>query len=189
MPVIAYVTATTLDGYLATGEHSLDWLFAVEGGDDALAETAEFVDGVGVLVEGSSTYEWVVEHERLVEEPTKWQALYADRPTFVFTSRADIVRVPGADVRFVAGAVADHIEAIKEAAGDRDIWVVGGGDLAAQFAAIGLLDEIRVSVAPVLLGGGAPLFTGELLADRLRLVDVHQVGQFAQLRYLLESDG
>lgn len=183
--MIAYVTATTLDGYLADPRGSLDWLFAVDGGDEALAEVEEFMKGVGVIVQGSSTYEWVVEHEALIAHPEKWQHLYADRKAFVFTSRAGIVQVPGADTRFVGGPVAGHLEEIRGAAGGKDVWVMGGGDLAAQFAAAGALDEIRVSIAPVLLGAGAPLFSGEWLSDRLRLVDVHQIGQFAQLRYLI----
>lgn len=183
--MIVYLTATTLDGYLADPHGSLDWLFAVDGGDEALAEVGEFMGGVGAIVQGSSTYEWVVEHEDLIAHPGKWQQSYADRRTFVFTSRAGIVQVPGADIRFVDGPVAGHLDEIRGAAGDKDVWVMGGGDLAAQFAAAGALDEIRVSIAPVLLGAGAPLFSGEWLSDRLRLVDVHQTGQFVQLRYLV----
>ncbi len=183
MTKIAYVTATTLDGYLADPAGSLDWLFVVDGGDEALTEMGDFVAGVGVLVMGSSTYEWVIRHENLLAEPEKWQQFYDDRPTFVFTSRDDVARIPGADIRFVTGAIAANIEEILAAAGDKDVWVMGGGDLAAQFAAAGHLDEIQVSVAPVLLGGGAPLFTGEFGSDRLELVEVHQTGQFAQLSY------
>lgn len=183
MTRIVYATATTLDGYLADRAHSLDWLFAVDGGDDAQGELSSFFDGVGVLVMGSTTYEWVLDHENLLAEPEKWQGFYGDRPTYVFTSRSDRTPIPGADIRFVAGAAAEMIEEIRAAAGDKDIWMMGGGDLAAQFAVAGLLDEIQLSVAPVLLGGGAPLFTGELRSDRLELVDVHQTGQFAQLTY------
>lgn len=183
--MIAYLTATTLDGYLADPRGSLEWLFAVDGGDEALAEVDEYVAGVGVIIQGSSTYEWVVEHEDLITHPEKWQQFYADRRAFVFTSRADIVKVPGADIRFVSGPVAEHLQEIRAAAGEQDVWVMGGGDLAAQFAAAGALDEIRVSIAPALLGAGAPLFTGEWLSDRLRLVEVHQTGQFVQARYLV----
>jgi dihydrofolate reductase len=183
MTKIAYATATSLDGYLADSDNSLEWLFAVEGGDDAQDELGGFVDGVGVLVMGSTTYEWVVRHESLLAHPEKWREFYGDRPTYVFTSRGDVVRIPGADIRFVSGAVANNVEEILAAAGEKDVWMMGGGDLAAQFAAAGHLDEIQVSVAPVMLGGGAPLFTGEFLSDRLELVDAHQTGQFAQLTY------
>jgi len=183
MTRFVYATATTLDGYLADADSSLDWLFAVDGGDEAQAELSGFFDGVGVLVMGSTTYEWVLEHEDLLASPEKWQGFYGDRPTYVFTSRTDRTPIPGADIRFVDGAVAEHLEAIRAAAASGDVWVMGGGDLAAQFAAVGHLDGIQLSVAPVLLGAGALLFTGELHSDRLELVDVHQTGQFAQLTY------
>lgn len=137
-----FATATTLDGYLADQENSLDWLFVVEGGQEALREIEEFNKGVSVIIEGSTTYEWVVEHENLPENPEKWQELYDDRKTFVFTSRNDLPIVPGADIEFVSGEVADHEAAIRKAAGDSDVWIVGGGDLAGQFAKAGMLDEL-----------------------------------------------
>jgi len=86
-------------------------------------------------------------------------------------------------VRFVRGSVADALPAIREAAGDGDIWVVGGGDLAAQFLEAGALDEISVSIAPATVTGGAPLFLRVLGADRLRLTSATAVGQFAHLVY------
>lgn len=183
MTRFVYATATSLDGFLADASHSLDWLFAVEGGDEALARMDEFVAGVGVMVEGSTTYRWVLEHEGLLEHPERWQDLYGARPTFVFTSRSDLPLVSGADIRVASGAVADHADAIREAAGDGDVWIVGGGDLAGQFHEAGLLDEIRLSVAAATLGAGAPLLPRRLESSSLRLVEVEQIGQFAQLRY------
>jgi len=186
MSRIVFTTATSLDGYLADPENSLDWLFVVEGGQESLDDMADFVSGVGVLVEGSTTYRWVVEHEDLVAHPEKWSEFYGERKTFVFTSRPeDQPRVAGADIEFVSGAVADHLEAILAAAGEKDVWVMGGGDLASQFAAIGRLDELQLSIAPVLLGKGAPLFTGRLESDRLELVSTRQVGQFIAATYRL----
>jgi dihydrofolate reductase len=183
MTRFVYATATSLDGFLADADSSLDWLFAVEGGDESLAGLEPFVAGVGVMVEGSTTYRWVLDHERLLDAPEKWQQLYGDKTTFVFTSRHDLPLVPGADLRVASGAVADHLEAIRAAAGDRDVWIVGGGDLVGQFDEAGALDEIWVSVAAVTLGSGAPLLPRRIESDRLRLTDVRRVGQFAELRY------
>jgi dihydrofolate reductase len=181
-----FATSTSLDGFLADQENSLDWLFVVEGGEESLADIATFVEGVTVMVEGSSTYQWVLDHEQLVENPEKWQNFYGDRKTYVFTSRPDeLARVAGADVEFVSGAVGDHIDAIKAAAGDGDVWIVGGGDLASQFAAAGHLDELQLSIAPVTLGAGAPMFTGRFESDRLTLVATRQVGQFVAATYRL----
>ncbi|WP_029145187.1 dihydrofolate reductase family protein [Microbacterium luticocti] len=178
MTRIVYYTSTSLDGYLADSNDSLDWLFAVEGGREAIAEGEQFVSGVTVQVEGSTTYRWLIEHEDLIAHPEKWQKFYGDRKTFVFTTRTDLPVVPGADITFVSGPPADHIDRILTAAGDGDVWVIGGGALAAEFAKIGHLDEIRLSIAPVTLGSGAPLLPGGFDSTRLRLTSVHQTGQF-----------
>ena len=69
------------------------------------------------------------------------------------------------------------------AAGDQNIWLVGGGDLVGQFADQQLLDEILVGVAPVTLGAAAPLLPRRLTAAQLELVDVSRDRQFARLTY------
>ncbi len=177
---VIFDTATTLNGWIADPDNSLDWLFAVDNGreppEDLIPADA------AVMVEGSTTYQWMLDHERMLDEPDKWQGFHGDRPTFVFTTRR--LDVPaGADVRFVCGAVSDVLPAIRDAAGGGDIWVVGGGDLAGQFLDAGALDEIRLSIAPVALIGGAPLLPRNVGADRLRLVSSAAYGQFARLVY------
>ncbi len=180
MTRIVYYTASTLNGYLADEQHSLDWLFAVPGAEGP--DIAAFMDTMGVFVEGSSTYEWVLRHEKLLEEPAKWQQFYGAKPTYVFTSRT--LPVPeGADVRFVNGAVADVLAEIKEAAGELDVWVVGGGELAGQFLDLGALDELVVTLAPAVVAGGAPLLPRTVGADRFTLRSAEQHGQFAMLTY------
>jgi dihydrofolate reductase len=180
MARVIYNTASTLNGFLADESDSLDWLFEVESPDGAHHE--RFMDGIGVFVEGSTTYEWVLRQEHLLEQPHKWAGFYGNRPTFVFTSR-DLLVPDGADVRFVAGPVAHALPAIIEAAGDRDVWVVGGGELAGQFLDAGALDEIQVSLAPATLTGGALLLPRAVGARTLSLQSVEQRGQFAHLSY------
>jgi dihydrofolate reductase len=173
-------TATTINGWIADEHNSLAWLFAVEGGehpDDGLFPTT-----ATVMVEGSTTYEWVLAESDLLAHPEKWTEFHGDRPTFVFTTR-DLPVPEGADVRFVSGSVADALPAIRDAAGDGDVWIVGGGDLAGQFLDAGALDEIAVSIAPVALTGGAPLFPRRVESDRLRLESAAKVGQFARVVY------
>lgn len=170
---IIYDAATTLNGWIADDRNSLDWLFAVENGTQP--EEGLYPADATVLVEGSTTYEWVLEYEGLLERPEHWRELYGDKPTFVFTSR-ELPAPSGADVRFVSGAVADALPAIRAAAGDGDVWVVGGGDLAGQFLDAGALDRIELSVAPAALTGGAPLLPRSLGPDRLRLASAHAVG-------------
>ena len=181
---VIYYTASTLNGYLADENNSLEWLFAVDQGADPSGAPGypEFFAGVGVLVEGSTTYEWILEHDGVLEHPDKWHKFYGDRPTFVFTSRE--LPVPdGADVRFVSGSVAEHLSEIRAAAGEGTVWVVGGGELAGQFLDVDALDTVIVSIAPVTLDAGAPLLPRRVEADRLELRSVETFGQFAHLTY------
>jgi dihydrofolate reductase len=138
-----------LDGYIAEEDGGLQWLFdaaenPLEGGDD---NYNAFYAQVGALAIGASTYELMLTHA--------WD--YEGVPAWVFTHR-DLPVQEGADVRFVNGAVADHIADLRAAAGDRNVWVVGGGELASQFAEAGELDELIVSYVPVVLGRGIGLF-------------------------------
>lgn len=179
---VIYNTAASLDGYLADRDNSLSWLFAVASDEAQTRGQAEFMAGVGALVEGSTTYEWVLAEADLLAAPERWQEFYGDRPTFVFTTR-ELPCVPGADIRFVSGAIDGVLPAMRAAAGGRDIWLFGGGDLAGQFFDAGALDEIIVSLAPVTLGAGAPLLPRRIEADRLRLVSAAAEGQFVRATY------
>ncbi len=177
-----YYTATTLDGFLATTDNSLSWLFEVPGADDAESSIPDFTDGVGAMAMGSTTYEWVVEHDSLIDNPGQWTEWYGDRPTWVFTHR-DLPVVEGADIRFTQAPVDEVHAEMAAAAGAKHIWLMGGGDLVGQFADAGLLDRIIATVAPVTLGSGAPLLPRDIRSDRLTLEGVRQNGQFAELTY------
>lgn len=146
-----FYTATTLDGYLADEQDSLEWLFVQDIDSAGPHSYDEFIAGVGAAVMGRTTYEWVREHLQATGE--EWPY---DMPTWVL-SHAQLPGIPGADIRFAQGEVAPIHAALTYAAGEKDIWVVGGGDLAAQFAEAGLLDQLMISIAPVTLGAGRPL--------------------------------
>ena len=179
-----YYTATSLDGYIADEHNSLDWLFEVdraEGGDHSFTR---FLADVGAMAMGATTYEWVLDHDQLLDRPEKWHAYYGETPCWVFTHRR-LPPVPGADIRFVQGDVRPVHEAMTQAAGDRNVWLVGGGELVGQFADCSLLDEVLVAIAPVTLGGGAPLLPRRLTATDLELVDVARDKQFVRLSYRL----
>jgi dihydrofolate reductase len=177
---ILFDSATSFNGWIADRNNSLSWLFAVGGGDHP--DEGLLPTGATVLVEGSTTYEWMLNEFNILANPEKWHDFHAHRPTFVFTNR-HLPAPPGADIRFVRGAVADALPSIRDAASAGDVWVVGGGDLAGQFYDIGALDSIALSVAPVALDGGAPLFPRRVESDRLRLVSAEAHGQFARLVY------
>ena len=152
-----YYAAMSLDGYIAEPEEKLDWLTEFEGpgyagadGGDVAASYPAFMEGVGALVMGSKTYEFILGE--------KW--MYGDLPVWVMTSR-DLPAIEGAGgLRFASGPIADLHDEMMTAAGGKDLWVVGGGELASQYLDAGLLDIVRVTVVPLVLGDGLPLFAG-----------------------------
>ena len=183
MGATQYYTATTLDGYIADEHNSLEWLFEVERDrEESEHSFAAFFAQVGAMAMGATTYEWVLDHERVLDDPGKWRGWYGDTPCWVFTHRT-LPAVPGARIEFVQGDVAPVHEMMGAAAGARNIWLVGGGELVGQFADRQLLDEIIVGVAPVTLGRGAPLLPRRLTSSVLELVDVARDRQFARLTY------
>ena len=187
-----FYTASTLDGFLADPDHSLEWLFAVEQGEELDGIYQRFLGEIGAMVMGASTYLWMREHE--MPDAVKWHEWYAERPAFLVSHRY-LPLVDGVDLRPVSGDVRAIASAASEAAGGKDVWIVGGGDLVGQFADAGLLDEVIVGIAPVTLGSGASLLPRRIESDRLRLTDVARSGQFAILSYAVgagsgpEADG
>jgi dihydrofolate reductase len=175
-----YYTATSLDGFIATPDDSLEWLFPL--GDINDTSYPEFIKEVGALAMGSSTYEWMLRH---VVRPGSGAASawpYA-QPTWVFSSRT-LATVEGADIRFARGDVRAVHRQMCVAAGDKNVWLVGGGELVGQFHDAGLLDELIVQVGSVTLGSGKPLLPRKITWPSLRLVSVKRFGPgFAELRY------
>ena len=175
-----YYTATSVDGFIATEDDSLDWLFPL--GDVNDTSYGAFIADVGALAMGASTYEWMLRHAEHVAESVGSPWPYT-QPAWIFTHRA-LPTIAGADLRFVQGDVRPVHAAMQAAAGAKNVWIVGGGDLAGQFHDAGLLDEILLQVGSVTLGRGKPLFPRRLTQPPLKLLGVRQVGSgFAELRY------
>ncbi len=176
-----YYTATSLDGFIATEDHSLEWLFQL--GDINETGYPDFIAQVGALAMGSSTYEWMLNHLVKPGEASGGAPWPYAQSTWVFSSRT-LPPVAGADVRFVRGDVRPVHGQMCAAAGGRNVWLVGGGDLVGQFHDAGLLDELIVQVGSVTLGGGRPLLPRRIAFPPLTLTAVRQIGTgFAELRY------
>ena len=175
MPLTTYYTATTLDGFIADTNHSLDWLFERRQDRDGPLSYHAFIAGVGALAMGATTYEWILDHEQ-----GKWPY---ELPCWVFTHRD--LPVVHERIELTRDDVADVHVRMREAAGEQDIWIVGGGDLAGKFADRGLLDEVIVYIAPVTLGAGAPLLPRHV---ELRLEELARNGDFACARYVVVRD-
>lgn len=179
-----YYTASSLDGYIAGPEHSLEWLLQFGTEDPTYTD---FIKDVGAIAMGSSTYEWILQHDTFadVKKPKPWPY---KQPTWIFTSRS-LKTVAGADIRFVEGDVRPVYQNMVEAAAGKNIWIVGGGHLAAQFHEHGLLDEFIVTIAPVILAGGAPLFTSSIVTPPLRLTAVNShLKDFVQMHFEVQKD-
>ena len=177
-----YSTATSIDGFIADADNSLEWLFQVGSADETgmKDEYPEFMAEVGAMAMGSTTYEWIAAHTGFLDDPTKWDYTI---PTWVFSTR-DLPRPNGLDIRFVGGDVRPVHAEMADAAAGRNIWLVGGGDLVGQFYDHGLLDELILGVAPVFLGSGAPLLPRRITAPTLKLTDITRYGgTFVTLRY------
>lgn len=181
-----YYTAASLDGFIATTDDSLEWLFPL--GDLEATSYPAFIRDVGALAMGSSTYEWMLRHV-VGPEAERRQPWPYQQPTWVFSSRT-LPAVPGADIRFVRGDVRPVHEAMVTAAGGKNVWIVGGGELVGQFHDNGLLDEIFVQVGSVTLGAGKPLLPRAITSPPLRLVSATAVGTgFAELHYQVPPRG
>jgi dihydrofolate reductase len=170
-----YYVAATMDGFIADPDGGLDWLTSIESGKGGYDE---FYDQVGALAMGAGTYEW------LLERVEKWP--YPEHATWVFTHR-ELRPYEDADLRFVEGSPSEHIDDMRAAAGEGNLWVVGGGELASLFADEGLLDELILNVASAVLGEGIPLFARGI-PGHLRLTDAEVKSPgMVELRYELPS--
>jgi dihydrofolate reductase len=181
-----YYAAASLDGFIATLDDSLDWLFPL--GDVNETSYPQFIKDVGALAMGSATYEWMLRHLVKPESATPGAWPY-EQPTWVFSTRA-LPGVPGADLRFVRGDVRPVHEEMRAAANGLNLWLVGGGELVGQFHDAGLLDELIVQVSSVTLGSGKPLLPRRITSPPLRLLSVQQFGPgFGELRYEVPAPG
>ena len=144
MEVIYYVAAS-LDSFIATPDGGVEWLSSFEGGGDDYGY-AEFLASVDVLLMGSRTYEQTLGFG-------KWP--YDGKPSLVLSKRA--LRPGRADVTVSADAPGRVVSELQ-ALGHRRAWLVGGAALAGSMRAEGLITTYVVSLIPVVLGGGIPLF-------------------------------
>lgn len=171
-----YFVASSLDGFIATADDNLDWLLQFDGFEGGPESYDAFMAGIGCVVMGGETYAWLRKHQ-----PDEWP--YPGIPCWVFTHHEHSAP-KGADVTFVRGPVKEFESDLAADAGDRNVWIIGGGVLAAQFADAGLLDELIISIIPVMLGGGKPVLPVGRPTTPLELLSSHSMGRgVVELRY------
>ena len=165
--VVVYI-GISLDGYIATRNDSLDWLLNTQGsGDNGFGE---FYDTVDTVIMGKRTFDWILEQEQ-------GRLPYADKECYVYTSRktADM-----GHVKFTSQSPEELLAGLSREG--KKIWIVGGSQIIDLFRKKGLVDEYILSIAPVVLGEGIPLFReGE--KEDLIFDQVRTFGQFVEITY------
>lgn len=161
---VFFYGCVSLDGYLATSDHGLDWLY--ETGTTEETSYDEFYRCMDVTVMGRRTFEEI----RRLGNPGE---AYPSTENFVFTHRE--FDCPGFSA--VEGSPVDFVRALGS---DRNIWVVGGTGILAPLLDEDMVDHLVIQIAPVLLGSGISLFT-QAAVRRFRLERVNQYDQFAEL--------
>ena len=177
MDKVLWHTMMSLDGFIAGPNDDMDWVFGVDGGDGQTID--EVVRSTGALLVGRRTQD--VE-DRL--QPGFYGGAFRG-PFFVLRhdppSEPPVVK--GVIGRFLDVSIEEAVALAKEAAGGDDVIVLGA-NVARQTLEAGLLDEIIVHVAPVLVGGGVRLFerAGGAAVKLERIVSVNE-GEMTVLRY------
>jgi dihydrofolate reductase len=170
----------SLDGFVARRDGSVDWLETADDFPAGTVVTADFVaaflGSIDCYVMGSRTYETALGFEA---QGLGWS--YGDKPTFVLTHR-DLPRNRDS-VELCSGDLAQILnERLRPAF--EEIWVVGGGAVASECLRLGLVDELRYAVVPVLIGDGIPFFSqlDSDIALHLAEVSAYKSGM-VELRY------
>ncbi|MBD3107560.1 dihydrofolate reductase [Bacillus sp. AGMB 02131] len=166
--------ASSLDGYIATKDDSLEWLLNVDGeGDNGYSE---FYESVDTILLGKRTFDWIMKQDT-EEFP------YKNKKCYVFT-KSSIEDTE--DVKFINEDVTKFVEKLKSQDG-KNIWIVGGGELLHSFIKEKLVDELIITIAPTILGNGIPLFKeGDYQLD-LTLEGTRKYNQFVELHYVIKN--
>jgi len=148
--------ANSLDGYIARLDGSLDWLFT----DDDYG-TKNFLESIDTAMMGRKTYDVTLSRGGIPDSPKGIKYYVFSRSS---KSNSD------KKVQLVSGNVRSFVESLRQAEG-KDIWLMGGGELVESFLKEHLIDEILLTVHPVILGAGIPLFRGEHRQTDLKLIN------------------
>ncbi|MFJ2111853.1 MULTISPECIES: dihydrofolate reductase family protein [unclassified Streptomyces] len=183
MRSVTYSMGVSLDGYIVGPDGGFDWT----GPDgEVFRFVTDEIREIGVHLLGRRLYETMLYWETADQDPSldapmrEWAAIWKPLPKVVFSTTLSAVR---GNARLVSGGLAEEIERLRAEPGEGDI-AIGGATLAAEAAALGLIDEYRVRVYPVLVGGGIPFFSRRERRVDLELVETHAFGSgIVYLRY------
>jgi dihydrofolate reductase len=170
MRSVSYSMGVSLDGYIV----GPDGVFAWTAPDEEVFRSAlDEIRGVGVHLLGRRLYETMLYWETADQDPSlsdamlEWSAIWKALPKVVFSTTLSVVQ---GNSRLVSGGLGEEIERLRAELDEGDI-AIGGATLAAEAAALDLIDEYRVRIYPVLVGGGIPFFAGRPRQVDLELVE------------------
>jgi len=173
MRKVQFYGAMSIDGYLATKDNRLDWLFQTGGADQA--PTADFMQAIDTAIMGRHTYEYTMEQttDQLINpyNPQTQSIVMTSQPT----ENTEHATFTNADVTTL-------VSQLKEKPGE-NIWIVGGSGVLMPLLTADLIDDLYIQIAPVLLGNGIPLFTAVDYSRRFELVATNHYGQLAEVHY------
>lgn len=183
MRTVTYSMGMSLDGYIAGPDGTFDW-----GAPDPeiFAYHTDELRKVGTHLLGRHLYEAMLywedpeQEQGFGEAEQTWAELWKALPKVVFSSTLSEVR--GTNTRLATGTLAEEIERLRAEPGDGQI-AIGGATLAVEAADLDLIDEYRVRIHPVLVGGGTSLFAHHGRRADLELVETRTFGQVAVLNY------
>ena len=180
---VTYSMGVSLDGYIVGPDGGLDWTAPDE---EVFRFVTDEIREVGVHLLGRRLYETMLYWETadqdrsLDDSELEWAALWNPLPKVVFSTTLSAVQ---GNARLASGGLAEEIERLRAEPGEGDI-AIGGATLAAEAAALGLIDEYRAMLYPVLVGGGIPYFPRRERRVDLDLVETHTFGsKVVYLRY------
>jgi dihydrofolate reductase len=183
MRSVTYSMGASLDGYIVGPDGGFDWTAPDE---EVFRFWIDEIRGVGVHLLGRRLYETMLYWETadqdrsLDDAELEWAALWNPLPKVVFSTTLSAVK---GTARLASGGLAEEIERLRAEPGEGEI-ALGGATLAAEAAALDLIDEYRVMVHPVLVGGGIPFFPRDERRVDLELVETRTFGsKVVYLRY------
>lgn len=184
MRAVTYLMGASLDGYIVGPDGSFEW---TEPDDEAFRYFTDELRETGVHLLGRRLYETMLYWENIDQErplddlESEWAALWKALPKVVFSRT--LTSVQGTNTRLATRGVADEIAQLRADSDDGEI-AIGGATLAAEVAALGLIDEYRIMIHPVLVGGGIPYFPRRDHRVDLELLDTRTFGsKLIRLRY------
>lgn len=183
MRTVTYSMATSLDGYIVGPDGSFDW---TTPGEEVFGVSIDEVRGTGTYLLGRHLYETMLYWEDVDQNPSlefstiEFARIWTALPKVVFSTTLSHVR---GNSRLASGDLAAEIERLRAEPTTSDI-AIGGATLAAQAAELDLIDEYRVRVYPVLVGGGTPFFPRQGRRENLELIENRALdSRIVYLRY------